>query len=77
MAFIRVQDQASGNDFDLNVKNIVAFGNAVDENNNPTSGSFISLVGGGTYHVSNTVRQLRGFVRVAEGNTPETSAKGK
>lgn len=76
MAFIRVHDQKTSQEVNLNVNNIVGFMAALDEQNNPIEGSYISLVGGGTYHVSETVRTLQGFVRVATKNTPVTKSKG-
>ena len=75
MSFIRVHDQKTAQEVNLNVNNIVGFMVAMDEQNNPIEGSYISLVGGGLYHVSESVRTLQGFVRVATKNTPGTRTK--
>ena len=75
MAFIRVTDFETKAEVDINAGHIVAYTGALDEDNKPIDGTYISLVGGGVYHVIETPRTVRGFVRVATDNAPKTTRK--
>ena len=61
MTYIRVVDHETKLKVDLNTDHIVAFAPADD------SGTLISLVNGVSYHVSDTPRSVRGYVRKAQG----------
>lgn len=61
MTYIRVVDHETKLKVDLNTDHIVAFAPADD------SGTLISLVNGVSYHVSDTPRSVRGYVRKAKG----------
>lgn len=61
MTYIRVVDHETKLKVDLNTAHIVAFAPADD------SGTLISLVNGVSYHVSDTPRSVRGYVRKAQG----------
>lgn len=67
MTYIRVVDHETKLKVDLNTSHIVAFVAAED------SGTLISLVNGVSYHVSDTPRSVRGFVRKAQGLATEAN----
>lgn len=67
MTYIRVVDHETELKVDLNTAHIIAFAAARDVDGNELPGTHISLVNGLTYHVSDTPRQVRGYVRQANG----------
>lgn len=67
MPFIRVTDVQQNQVVDLNIAHIVAFTPA----NRNQQGSFVTLNNGDVYHVEDTPRSLRGYIKKAEGTLPE------
>ena len=67
MPFIRVTDVKQKQVVDLNIAHIVGFTPA----HRDLSGSFITLINGEIYHVEDTPRSLRGYIKKAEGTLPE------
>lgn len=65
MSFIRVSEQdESKTKVDLNTVHIVSFRPASD------AGAVIDLTDGGTLYVNESPRQLRGFIKKAQGTLP-------
>ena len=65
MSFIRVSEQdESKTKVDLNTVHIVSFRPATD------AGAVIDLTDGGTLYVNESPRQLRGFIKKAQGTLP-------
>ena len=69
MSFIRVSEQdESKTKVDLNTVHIVSFRPASD------AGAVIDLTDGGTLYVNESPRQLRGFIKKAQGTLPVAAA---
>lgn len=68
MPFIRVTDVRDKQVVDLNINHIVAFTPAIGRD---LQGSLITLNNGDVYHVEDTPRSLRGYIKKAEGTLPE------
>lgn len=67
MPFIRVTDAQQKQVVDVNIAHIVAFTPAAGRD---PQGSFITLNNGVIYHVEDTPRSLRGYIKKAEGTLP-------
>lgn len=68
MPFIRVTDVVQKQVVDLNVAHIVGFTPATGREQ---TGSLVTLANGDVYHVEDTPRSLRGYIKKAEGTLPE------
>lgn len=68
MSFIRVTLRSSKDKVDLNTAHIVSFREGVQ------SGTEVSMVNGDLHLVNESTRQIRSFIKKAQGTLPQASA---
>ena len=66
MSFIRVTTKKNAVKLDLNLNHIVHF-----ETHQTGEGSYITMIDGTDYEVTNSSRSLRGYIKKAQGTLPE------